>query len=86
MHVAIIGYFLHENKACSILCTLYRPINRRDGWRRFGLWLKMGGKNFLEGLAVIFDLIELFQKSQNNNFILIEKSKKFREKNDWVFS
>ena len=76
MHVAIIGYILHENKACSILCTLYRPINRRDGWRRFGLWLKMGRKNFLEGLTLIFDLIKLFQKSQNNNSILIEKSKK----------
>ena len=78
MHVAIIGYILHENKACSILCTLYRPINRRDGWRRFGLWLKMGEKNFLEGLTLIFDLNKLFQKSRNNNSILIEKSKKNR--------
>ena len=33
-------------------------------------------KKSLEGLALIFDLIKLFQKSQNNNSILIEKSKK----------
>ena len=30
MHVAIIGYILHENKACSILCTLYRPIKYKQ--------------------------------------------------------
>ena len=46
----------------------------------------MGEKNFLEGLTLIFDLIKSFQKSQNKNSIFIEKSKKFREKNDLVFS
>ena len=62
MHVAIIGYILHENKACSILCTLYRPINRRDGWRRFGLWLKMGEKNFLEGINSHFRFNQFISK------------------------
>ena len=45
-----------------------------------------GLKNLLEGLTLIFDLIKLFQKSQNNNSIFIEKSKIFREKNDLVSS
>ena len=45
-----------------------------------------GLKNLLEGLTLIFDLIKLFQKSQSNNSIFIKKSKRFREKNDLVFS